>query len=91
MQMLFKPSWDRLSDFRNWVAEQPARGRYDYSNSENCACAKYLQDRGKFHPGWMRDWSMGHLDDLASNHCHRDGWVYGKLLKRIDANIAEHA
>jgi hypothetical protein len=93
--VLANPAWDRLSDFRLWLETQPADATYPYSNSNDCACARFLKSRGEFNPDWMHSTrELSNLNLLARGArpgSMRNGlvWKFGDLLDRVNAKLAE--
>ncbi len=89
--MLFNPEWD---NFKNFVARQPANEHYPYSNSHDCACARWLKSEKRFTPEWLADDKNKEFNRLAGGDAgfiYGMSWTFGQLLDRINAREKELA
>lgn len=78
-----------LQRFINWLTMQNPNERYDWSDSQNCACAKFYAVPVK---DGITDWIVENrrirdlegvdLNMIAGNGGDRTGWTYGALLER---------
>lgn len=92
--MLANPHWNApsFSSFEAWLETQDPRETYQYSNSCDCACARYLKHVGKYEPKWLSnavcDDTIFTMNRLAAGHFPDEAptlgqFEFGSLLARV--------
>lgn len=86
-----------LTEFAEWLRAQPADGKYNYSNHEQCALAQFLLATGRMHSsgavdgwGWfpITDADEIAIDDDLSDCLVRDHHCsFSTLAASIEAEI----
>lgn len=104
--MLYDPKWGKttkadpfsLKSLIAWLEQQPAAGKYCYSESGHCLLARYLTAMG-FEGVGISPWTYRHLPDREDRKELPDGWnniafgypfTFGAALERARAVLAQH-
>lgn len=87
---MFNPNYENLPNFKSFVARQPAHDHYPYTDSGNCACARYLKSEDRYTDNWLSSNEMRAFNELAMGKgLFSDDWTFGRLLGRIEAKEKE--